>query len=209
MGDDGYNVSLEIQNVVVGGAVIFQRIGLPGVVIDKIHDMVAPGLAYHLTVLGDVVVGYAVDRFTVPDASKVIGVADKVAAFVCLRQLPPVRPTQIPVAGTVEPDVGVANGIIGDCFAVVSREQVQPFAVAVGVGVGFCAAYTADVAIGVIGVVIGSVFIDFLSQLPLRIVGVAGIPRGVGGMSHLGDATACVILIAELKVRKAGAALTF
>lgn len=74
---------------------------------------------------------------------------------------------------------------------------------------GFCAADTADVAIGVIGVVIGSVFIDFLSQLPLRIVGVAGIPRGVGGMSHLGDATACVILIAELKVRKAGAALTF
>ena len=59
MSDDGYNVSLEIQNVVVGGAVIFQRIGLPGVVIDKIHDVVAPGLAYHLTVLGDVVVGYA------------------------------------------------------------------------------------------------------------------------------------------------------
>ena len=30
--DDGYNVSLEIQNVVIGSAVIFQRIGLPGVV---------------------------------------------------------------------------------------------------------------------------------------------------------------------------------
>ena len=97
--------------------------------------MVAPGLPDNLPVLGDVVVGYAVDRFTVPDASKVIGVADIVAAFVCLRQLPPVRPTQIPVAGTVVPDVGVANGIIGDCFAVVSREQVQPFAVAVGVGI--------------------------------------------------------------------------
>ena len=209
MSDDGYNVSLEIQNVVVGGAVIFQRIGLPGVVIDKIHDMVAPVLAYHLTVLGDVVVGYAVDRFTVPNAGEVISVADIVAAFFRLRQLPSVRPTQIPVASTVVPDVGVANGIIGDCFAVVSREQVQPFAVAVGVGVGFCAAYTADVAIGVIGVVIGSLGVDFLGQLTLRIVGVAGVPRGAGGVGHLGNITACVILIAELKVRKAGTALTF
>ena len=107
------------------------------------------------------------------------------------------------------PDVGVANGIIGDCFAVVSREQVQPFAVAVGVGVGFCTADTADVSIGVIGVVIRSVGVDFLGELILRIVGVAGVPRSAGGVGHLGNVTACVILIAELKVRKAGAALTF
>ena len=209
MGDDGDNVTLLVQNVVIGSAVIFQRIGLPGVVIDKIHDVVAPGLAYHLTVLGDVVVGYAVDRFTVPDAGEVIGVADIVAAFVCLRQLPPVRPAQIPVTGTVVPDVGVANGIIGDCFAVVSSQQVQPFAVAVGVGMGFCTADTADVSIGVIGVVIGSLGVNFLGQLILRIISVAGVPRGAGGVGHLGNVTACVILIAELKVRKAGAALTF
>ena len=62
VGDDGHNIALEIQNVVIGGAVIFQRSGLPGVVIDEIHDVVAPGLPHHLTVLGDVVVGYAVDR---------------------------------------------------------------------------------------------------------------------------------------------------
>ena len=58
VGDDGHNIALEIQNIVIGSAVIFQRIGLPGVVIDKIHDMVAPGLPDNLPVLGDVVVGY-------------------------------------------------------------------------------------------------------------------------------------------------------
>ena len=209
MSDDRNDIALEVQNVIVECSVVFQGIGLAGVVIDKIHDVAAPGLPHHLTVLGDVVVGYAVDRFTVPNSGKVIGVADIVAALVRLRQLPPVRPAQIPVAGTVVPDVGVANGIIGDCLAVVSREQVQPFVVAVGVGVGFCAAYTADVSIGVIGVVIGSLGVDFLGQLILRIVGVAGVPLGAGGVGHLGNITACVILIAELKVRKAGAALTF
>ena len=55
VGDNGDNVSLEIQNVVIGSAVIFQRIGLSGVVIDKVHDVVgaagSPGLA-HQAVFG-------------------------------------------------------------------------------------------------------------------------------------------------------------
>ena len=93
MGDDGYYVTLEVQNVIVECSVVFQGIGLAGVVIDKIHDMAGaaggPGLAHHLPVLGDVVVGYAVDCFAVPNTGKVIGVADKVAALVRLRQLPP------------------------------------------------------------------------------------------------------------------------
>ena len=58
MGDDGYYVTLEVQNVIVECSVVFQGIGLPGVVIDKIHDVVAPGLPDNLPVLGDVVVGY-------------------------------------------------------------------------------------------------------------------------------------------------------
>ena len=171
--------------------------------------MVAPGLPHYLTVLGDVVVGYAVYGLAVPNAGKVIGVADKVASLVRLRQLPPVRPAQFPVAGAVMPDSGVANRVVGNGFAVISGQQVQPFAVAVGIGVGFCTADTADVSIGVIGVVVGSLGVDFLGQLILRIVGVAGVPRGAGGVGHLGNVTACVILIAELKVCKAGAALTF
>ncbi len=170
--------------------------------------MVAPGLPHHLTVLGDVVVGYAVDRFTVPDAGKVIGVADIVAALVRLRQLPPVRPTQFPVAGAVMPDSGVANGVVGNGFAIISGQKIQPFAVTVGIGVRFCTADTANIAVGVIGVVVGSVGVDFLGQLILRIVGVAGIPRSVGGMGHLGNVTACIILIAQTEFVKAGAAIS-
>ena len=73
---------------------------------------------------------------------------------------------------------------------------------------GFCTADTADIAIGVVGVVIGSVGVDFLGQLPLRIVGIAGVMSGVGGVGYLGDVAACVILIAELKVRKTGATVS-
>lgn len=76
VGVNGDNVSLEIQNVVIGSAVIFQRIGLSGVVIDKVHDVAAPSLPNHLTVLGNVVVGYAVNGFAVTNACQVIGVAD-------------------------------------------------------------------------------------------------------------------------------------
>lgn len=43
--------------------------------------MAAPGLANHLAVLGDVVVGYAVNGFAVPDACQIVGIADNVAAL--------------------------------------------------------------------------------------------------------------------------------
>ena len=107
------------------------------------------------------------------------------------------------------PDSRVANGIIGNRLAVVGSQQVQPFAVTVGISMRLCTRDAADVAVSIIGVVIGSLGVNFLGQLSLRIVGVAGVPRGVGGVGHLGDVAACVILIAEFEVRKAGAALTF
>ena len=47
-----------------------------------------PGLAYHLTVLGDVVVGYAVNGLAVSDASQIIGITDNMAALGSTGQLP-------------------------------------------------------------------------------------------------------------------------
>ena len=82
--------------------------------------MVAPGLAYHLTVLGDVVVGYAVNGFAVPDAGKVIGVADNVTTLGSPDQLPTIIPCQVPVAGAVVPDIWVADSVVGNGFAVIS-----------------------------------------------------------------------------------------
>ena len=44
----------------------------------------------------------------------------------------------------------------------------------IGIGVAFCAGYAADVSIGIIGVVIGSLGVYFLGELPLGIVGIGG-----------------------------------
>ena len=76
MGDDRDDVTLKIQDVIVDRSIVFQGIGLSGVVIDKVHDVAAPSLPNHLTVLGNVVVGYAVNGFAVTNACQVIGVAD-------------------------------------------------------------------------------------------------------------------------------------
>ena len=66
MGDNRNDIALEVQNVIVECSVVFQGIWLAGIVIDEIHDVAGtaggPSLPYHLTILGDVVVGHAVDR---------------------------------------------------------------------------------------------------------------------------------------------------
>ena len=105
------------------------------------------------------------------------------------------------------PDIWVADGIIGDGFAVVSGQQIQPFAVTVGIGVRFCTADTADVAVGVVGVVIGSASVDFLGQLPLLVVRVGSIlirPSSTGNCRNVAALSVCV---AELKAREIGAAV--
>ena len=105
------------------------------------------------------------------------------------------------------PDVGVANGIVGDFLAIVSSQQIQPLAVTIGVGVGRCTADTADVAVGVVGVVIGSAGVDFLGQLPLLVVRVGSIlirPSSTGNCRNVAALSVCV---AELKAREIGAAV--
>ena len=93
VGDNGYNVPLEVQNVIVECSVVFQGIWLAGIVIDEIHDVVfaagSPSLAHYLAVLGNVVVGYAVYGFAVTNACQIIGVADNVTALGSPDQLPP------------------------------------------------------------------------------------------------------------------------
>ena len=105
------------------------------------------------------------------------------------------------------PDVGVANGIVGDFLAIVSSQQIQPLAVTIGVGVGRCTADTADVAVGVVGIVIGSAGVDFLGQLPLLVVRVGGILIRPIGTSNCRDVAALSVCVAELKAREIGAAV--
>ena len=204
--DDRNDVALEIQDVVVHSAVVIQRIGLAGVIVDDIHHVAAPGLLHHLAVLSQVVAGHTVNGLAVSDASQIIGITDNMAALGGFGQLPSVGPAQAPVTGAIVPNIRVANGIVGNRLAVVGSQQVQPVAVTVGVGVGCCTADTADVAVGVIGVVIGSVGVDLLGQLPLRIVGIAGTLICPGFSGDLRDVACLVILIAQVELCKFGTA---
>lgn len=72
---------------------------------------------------------------------------------------------------------------------------------------GFCTADTADVAVGVVGVVEGSFGVDFLGQLVLGIVGVAGTLIRPGCTGDLCNVARRVIRIAQLELREPGAAI--
>ena len=81
------HVSLQIGNVVVQGSIVVERIRLPVIVIDKVHDMgymikICPGLANHLTILRQIVVGNGAagcrNCFAVTDAGNIIGVTSMV-----------------------------------------------------------------------------------------------------------------------------------
>lgn len=81
------HVSLQIGNVVVQGSIVVERIRLSVIVIDKVHDMgymikICPGLANHLTILRQIVVGNGAagcrNCFAVTDAGNIIGVTSMV-----------------------------------------------------------------------------------------------------------------------------------
>ena len=80
-GDNCNHIALKVQHIVVHDAVVIQRIGLASVIVDDIQRMAAPGLPHHLTILGNVVIGYAVNGLAIPNTGKVIGVADDMAAL--------------------------------------------------------------------------------------------------------------------------------
>ena len=77
------HVSLQIGNVVVQSSIVVERIRLSVIVIDKVHDMgyitkICPGLASHLTILRQIVVGNGAagcrNCFAVTDTGNIIGV---------------------------------------------------------------------------------------------------------------------------------------
>ena len=171
---------------------------------------ICPGLAHHLTILRQIVVGNGAaacrNCFAVTDTGNIIGVTCCSARTSCTRKLTAILPSERP-ACTVIPVGGVADGIVADAVTTVGGQQIQPLAVAIGVGVGRCTADTADVAVGVVGVVIGSAGVDFLGQLPLLVVRVGGILICPSGAGNCRDVAALSVCIVELKFRETGAAV--
>ena len=77
-----------------------------------------------------VIVGDAIDGFGDSLAVGVVGVGNAGSIFFHAHKLPPVLPCISPCAVCER----IANGVVGDGSAVVSRQQILPLAVAVGVG---------------------------------------------------------------------------
>ena len=129
--DDGYNVPLDIVEVVEQHGTVGKAHALAGAVVDEAHDAVAGFLRQDLGAVEEKFRGGAVDRFAGADAVGVVFVAVSVAAIGDFPQLP----AHPGVAGAV---VGehVADAVVGDGLAVVLGQQVRPAAVAVGVGFG-------------------------------------------------------------------------
>ena len=128
---DGYNVSLQVVEVVEQHGTVGKAHALAGAVVEEAHDGIPGLLRQNLAAVEEEFRGGAVHRFGRSDAISVVLIVVGVAAVGDFPQLP----AHPGVAGAV---VGehVADAVVGDGLAVVLGQQVRPAAVAVGVGFG-------------------------------------------------------------------------
>ena len=129
--DDGYNVSLQVVEVVEQHGPVGKAHALAGAVVEEAHNGIPGLLSQDLAAVEEKFRGGAVDRFAGADAVGVVFVAVSVAAIGDFPQLP----AHPGVAGAV---VGehVADAVVGDGLAVVLGQQIGPAAVAIGVCLG-------------------------------------------------------------------------
>ena len=129
--DDGYNVSLQVVEVVEQHGPVGEAHALAGAVVEEPHDRIPGLLRQNLAAIEEEFRGGAVDRFGRSDAVGVVLIAVGIAAVGDFPQLP----AHPGVAGAV---VGehVADAVVGDGLAVVLGQQIGPAAVAIGVCLG-------------------------------------------------------------------------
>ena len=129
--DDGYNIPLDIVEVVEQHGTVGKAHALAGAVVEEPHDRIPGLLRQNLAAVEEEFRGGTVDRLAGADTVSVVLVAVGVAAVGDFPQLP----AHPGVAGAVVAG-HVANAVVGDGLAVVLGQQVRPAAVAVGVGLG-------------------------------------------------------------------------
>ena len=129
--DDGYNIPLDIVEVVEQHGTVGKAHALAGAVVEEPHDRIPGFLRQNLAAVEEEFRGGAVHCFGCSDAVSVVLIAVGVAAVGDFPQLP----AHPGVAGAVVAG-HVANAVVGDGLAVVLGQQVRPAAVAVGVGFG-------------------------------------------------------------------------
>ena len=129
--DDGYNVSLQVVEVVEQHGTVGKAHALAGAVVEEAHNGIPGLLSQDLAAVEEEFRGGAVDCLAGADTVSVVLVAVGIAAIGDLPQLP----AHPGVAGAVVAG-HVADAVVGDGLAVVLGQQIGPAAVAVGVGFG-------------------------------------------------------------------------
>ena len=112
-GDNSDHIALQVQNVVEFGSVVGHRIGLPVLVIGKVHDCV--GTHRHpYQLVTHIVIGvlHTVHSFARPQSVCTISIADIVGAVGCAGQFSSMLPAKGP-PGAVVVAGGVAVGVLG------------------------------------------------------------------------------------------------
>ena len=120
--DNGYNIPLDIVEVVEQHGTVGEAHALADAVVEEPHDAVAGLLRQNLAAVEEEFRGGAIDCLAGADTVSVVLIAVGVAAVGDFPQLPALP--------------GVGGAVVGDGLAVVLGQQVRPAAVAVGVGFG-------------------------------------------------------------------------
>ena len=177
--DQLHYIALEVGDVVVHGAVVLQGEGRSAGIVEEVQGVGAVGFPEQLAAGVVVGVGRAVDSLRGADTVVVIGIGDGMASTDGFGQIPAFRPGEFPL-GAVVVAGGIAAAVVGNGLSIVSRQQIAPLGIAVGIAVavgGF------EIAKTVVGVGIGGVTRSF-QKLALGIVGVGNdfaVRSGVGG----------------------------
>ena len=129
--DDGYNIPLDIVEVVEQHGPVGKAHALAGAVVEEPHDRIPGLLRQNLAAVEEKFRSGAVDCLAGADTVSVVLIAVGIAAVGDLPQL-----TAHPGVGGAVVACHVADAVVGDGLAVVLGQQIGPAAVAVGVGLG-------------------------------------------------------------------------
>ena len=143
---NAHHIALQIDYIVVALPAVTHRCRVSGGIVGEVESLRAPGhLGQLIPVVYIGVIYTVIDVLRGPHSVGIVGKGDLERALLHRGQLSAVFPGVGPVA------VGgdVANGIAGNGFSIVARQQVAPVTVAVGVvnGLNGCAQLASGVGI--------------------------------------------------------------
>ena len=205
-----HNVALEIFHIIVLRSVIDERVRTSAFVIQEVHIIASPSLTNEQTIGVIVVIRCGADFLLGSESVRAVLVGRRHAALDCFCKLS-AAPSES-VRASVVIGQGIADIIVGDRGAVVLCQAVEPLRIAVGIGVSRhqfarCIIIRLDgkqVAVGVVGVFVAEIALDYLGKLILCIVGITD--RLITAAVDRGDIAEAIIRVG-IRIRRGAARL--